>query len=165
MAQILRDLHSPVSVTITRPRSPGVRLCQNTIIRTHSAESRNGQSGSRNKNFLGHDLNARDRSASPRRSNSARGRQPCLLEVPNKNCQSNKSTDDKRSRSHSPLDWIHREKMPSCSPTFERVLSDMLSETEISPQTSDAENEQNPRQNTKQKKTISRRKRVTSKRK
>lgn len=53
---------------------------------------------------------------------------------------SDRTLRSSRSRSSSPFDWITRERLPCGSPTFEKVLCDMLSDTEISPKNSDTEN-------------------------
>jgi hypothetical protein len=56
-----------------------------------------------------------------------------------RNDHSDTTFNKPRCRSASPFDWIEREKLPCGSPTFERVKSDMLSDSETSPMNSDAE--------------------------
>lgn len=121
------------------------------------------------RNYLGNDLFSTSPSCNGCRSKSSESTiRSCFLDVPSKNVvhstnrigrkrsptgrdHADINKKETRSRSSSPFDWIEREVLPRGSPTFEKVMCEMLSDTEISPKSSDTETSWSKQERVKQK--------------
>ncbi|XP_045156953.2 uncharacterized protein LOC123523332 [Mercenaria mercenaria] len=173
MTDLQRNTGSPVSVTVSRARSPAYgsctkgKECLRAQARTRSTEQGYRRAVSPGNGLLGNDLskttNSSYRSRSFERRGSGRSGIPSITvtgvnpssdftgQQSYRNDNSETVFSIARSRSPSPFDWIEREKLPCGSPTFERVKNDMLSDSESSPRNSDTESIESQRTQTKKK--------------